>query len=116
MSVSDRPIDAVATAEHDRLVVSIVGELDMAREFELLNLVTALDPVSAATVDVDLSEVDFVDSKGLDSILRTKTYLDLRGRQLRLVRPQKHFLRLLELAGLADVFTVVDDRTTSDEG
>lgn len=64
---------------------------------------------------MDLSGVDFVDSKGLDSILRAKAYLDGQCCPLRLVRPPKQFLRLLELAGLADVLTVVDDRTARDE-
>jgi anti-anti-sigma regulatory factor len=46
------------------IVVSIAGELDMEREIELLELVMSVDAPTGATVDVDVSEVTFVDSSG----------------------------------------------------
>ncbi len=91
----------------DSIVVSIVGELDMARESELLNLVMTLDPPPATTVVVDLREVTFVDSKGLDSIIRAKNYLAGRGCDLLLREPQQQVLRLLEFLAL-DQYLIVD--------
>jgi anti-anti-sigma factor len=98
--------DPEADAEFDSIVVSIVGELDMARESELLNLVMTLDPPPATTVVVDLREVTFVDSKGVDSILRTKAYLAGRGCDMLLREPQRQVLRLLEMLSLDEYLTV----------
>ena len=105
--------DPAADADFDSIVVSIVGELDMARESELLNLVMTLDPPPATTVVVDLREVTFVDSKGLDSIIKAKVYLEGRGCGMVLRQPQKQLLRLLEMLSL-DEFLTVADRSDGD--
>jgi anti-anti-sigma factor len=100
--------DPEADPEFDSIVVSIVGELDMARESELLNLVMTLDPPPATTVVVDLREVTFVDSKGIDSIIRAKAYLAGRGCDMLLREPQHQVVRLLEMLSLDEYLTVVD--------
>jgi anti-anti-sigma factor len=100
--------DPEADNEFDSIVVSIVGELDMARESELLNLVMTLDPPPATTVVVDLREVTFVDSKGIDSILKTKAYLAGRGCEMVLRQPQRQVLRLLEMLALDHHLSVAD--------
>jgi anti-anti-sigma factor len=100
--------DPEANPEFESIVVSIVGELDMARESELLNLVMTLDPPPATTVVVDLREVTFVDSKGLESIIKAKAYLAGRGCYMLLREPQRQVLRLLELLSLDQYLTVID--------
>jgi anti-anti-sigma factor len=91
------------------IVVSIAGELDMAREIELLELVMSVDAPTGATVDVDMSEVSFVDSRGLRAVLRAKAFLADRKCELRLLKPTRQILNLLDLTGLAEVLTVVSD-------
>jgi anti-anti-sigma factor len=100
--------DPAANKEFESIVVSIVGELDMARESELLNLVMTLDPPPATTVVVDLREVTFVDSKGLDSIIKAKVYLEARGCEMVLRQPQKQLMRLLEMLSLDQYLPVAD--------
>ncbi len=92
---------ATTHVAHER--IAIVGELDMARECELLGLVIALDPPPGATVELDTSEVTFVDSQGLNSILKARAYLHGRHCELILLRPQPQLLRLVELLGLTEV-------------
>jgi anti-anti-sigma factor len=91
------------------IVVSIAGELDMEREAELLELVMSVNAPPGATVDVDMSEVSFVDSRGLRGILRARTFLAGRKCELRLINPTRQLLNLLELAGLAEALTVIHD-------
>jgi anti-sigma B factor antagonist len=100
--------------EFESIVVSIVGELDMARESELLNLVMTLDPPAETTVVIDLREVTFVDSKGLDSIIKAKVYLEGRGCEMVLREPQRQLMRLLEMLSL-DQYLNVADRSDGDE-
>jgi anti-anti-sigma factor len=91
------------------LVVSIAGELDMARETEVLELVVSVDAPPGSTVDVDLSAVSFVDSRGLRAILGARGFLAGRGCELRLLNPTRQLLKVIELAGLAELLTVVSD-------
>jgi anti-anti-sigma factor len=95
----------------DSIVISMSGELDMARECELLNLVVTLNPLPDTIVELDLSNVTFVDSSGLRSIVNAQAYLRGRCCQLHLVRPQHQLVRLIEMIGLTDLI-VVDDSTT----
>jgi anti-anti-sigma factor len=90
------------TAAEPPIVVPIVGELDAARAGELLEIAMALDAPPDTVVELDLSEVGFVDSRGLQSILNAKAYLDGRQCELRIVGPQRHFLRLVKVTGLAE--------------
>jgi anti-anti-sigma factor len=97
---------------HDRggdpIVLSVVGELDMGRESELLNLVKTLDPPPESTVDVDLSAVTFVDSTGIRAILNAQSHLKQRACSLRVVNPQPQFVRVIELSGLRSLLNLVD--------
>jgi anti-anti-sigma factor len=91
------------------IVVFVAGELDMAREMELLDLVMSVDAPPGTAVDLDVSEVSFVDSRGLRAILRAKSFLAGRNCEFRLLRPTEQLLRLIELAGVAEHLTVVSD-------
>jgi anti-anti-sigma factor len=113
---SRKPICEVTRVEHDSVTVTIVGELDMARECELLNLAVTLELPPDTVVELDLSEVTFVDSAGLRSILRVQTYLQARGCEVHLVRPQRHLLKLIEIVGITDAFTVVERTPRADDG
>jgi len=93
---------------HDTLVVFLAGELDIAREDELLAILTGLDPRPDTTINLDVSNVSFVDSRGLYSILRARSYLQSRDCQLRLLRPQPQLVKVIEITGLTDVLVVAD--------
>jgi anti-anti-sigma factor len=83
----------------------MVGELDMARESELLNLVMTLDPQPGTAIDIDMTGVSFVDSAGLRGLVKAKRYLDGRNCEVRLVEPQPQLVRIVNLVGLDHVLT-----------
>jgi anti-anti-sigma factor len=88
--------------------IAVVGEIDVLRQTELPNLVAILDPEPGTTIHVDLSEVTFIDSSGIVSILQAQKYLEARQCALRLIDPHGHVRRLMELTGLSGVVTFVD--------
>lgn len=108
MSSVDRPTHARADVEHDALVIAMVGELDMAREGELLTILDALDPLPETLIDVDLGEVTFIDSSGLRGLLRAQAYLSGRRCRLRVRRPGRQFLKVVDLLGVTSMLTFVD--------
>jgi anti-anti-sigma factor len=98
------------TVDSEVIVVSMSGELDPVREHELVNVVVTLEPPPGTIVELDMCDVTFVDSSGLKSIIHARAYLRGRGCELRVTRPRRAFLRILELTGLADELVVDRDR------
>jgi anti-anti-sigma factor len=99
-----------ARADHERsaIVVSIGGEIDLARETELLARLQPLEPPPGATVAVDLSNVTFVDSAGVRGIERTRAYLKNRGCELQLFNPSHRVAKVIILLGLDDSLSFGD--------
>jgi anti-sigma B factor antagonist len=86
-------------------VIRITGDLD-ARTASLFD--RAYDEASdhaPARVIVDLSHMDFIDSTGLRSIVRARARAADRAAFV-LRDPQRGTVRILELSGLLDEFTI----------
>lgn len=80
-------------------VVRIYGELDLVHGDEVqLALESASDDVV-----VDLSELEFVDSTGLSSLLLARRHLEGRGHALEIRGARGAVRKVFEAAGLADV-------------
>ena len=92
----------------DILVVEVAGEVDMATSPQLTQAVEAA-PDSMRRVVVDLSEVTFLDSSGLNALVVTRRSLAVRGIDLRVVSPADHVVRrVFEIAQLTDELGVVE--------
>ena len=58
-------------------------------------------------IELELSGVEFIDSSGLEALLVANRLVADRGGELTLVAPSPRVLRVLELTGCLDAFTVV---------
>ena len=102
------------TSDHDgkRAVVHVTGEIDLEtgprlREF----LATELNQLAAPAGDLllDLTEVTFCDSSGLQALVATLRRARLLGVRLVLrVVPGSRFARFLSLAGVSELFELED--------
>ncbi|MFE9427423.1 STAS domain-containing protein [Kitasatospora sp. NPDC006697] len=87
-------------------VVALAGEVDQdQRELLRTHLAGALDVESSCLV-LDLAELRFCDSSGLNAFLQTRLEAEARGVALVLANPTPHVRRLLELTGAEQVFTI----------
>ena len=90
------------------LVVSLAGEIDLDRAPEARRLL--LDCVKRRQdVLVDLSEVTYIDSSGIASLVEALQWAKSRGTDLRLVAVSPQALRVFELARLDKVFAIHPD-------
>jgi anti-anti-sigma factor len=87
---------------HPWNLVTVRGEIDMDNAGQLVDAITTI----AGTAVVDLSGVTFVDSTGLQGLLRAQKAARQRGDDVILRHPSKAVRRLLELTNLIDRFTV----------
>jgi anti-anti-sigma factor len=86
------------------LEVVAEGELDMAAAFQLESGVDRLlEDEAVDSVQLDLSEVGFVDSAGLGALLALRERAQDRGIALEISRASDPVRRLLDLTGLGDV-------------
>ena len=97
----------IEAADH-RVVARIDGDLDLGNGRDLVDFLVGLSAVSACPVEVDLSDVDFIDSSGLQALLTTRRLLLERDSTLSLLNPSPCARKLLELTGCAELFSVVD--------
>ena len=88
--------------ERGATLVRVVGEVDLATAPELRECLMGLDGV----VVVDLAEVAFLDSSGLNALIGSKKHLDATGGALRLRGGPSHVRTVLDITGLADWFEV----------
>jgi anti-sigma B factor antagonist len=104
------PFEIRSSFTPDALIVSVTGEIDMGTAPRLAE---AFDGASERTklVVVDLTDVSFVDSSGLNALLQSQRALAERGSTLRIVAPTTSVVRrVFEIANLTDPLNVVDSR------
>lgn len=95
------PIEFTATAEgdHTRVVVALAGELDLSSVGTLERVLTD-HPLG--DLELDCSDLTFLDSSGLGLLLSTS-----RTRAITLLRPSEIVLSVLDITGVLDLFEIV---------
>ena len=94
--------------EGRRIVIHLTGEIDLSNADGLETQVG----VAAADLDdvvIDLTEVDFIDSRGLRLIKRISTAVATRNATLAVVAPPHSIARsVLDVTGMTEELTVLD--------
>lgn len=86
--------------------LALRGDMDMASAPDLEQALEAAIRDSVGAFVVDLTAVSFIDSSGLQVLLRTRALLGREDRALALVCPHGRVRRVFELAGVSDVFAL----------
>jgi anti-anti-sigma factor len=84
-----------------RLVVRVIGELDLAAAPEVSEALSPRSIDGYEAVVVDLSGLDFIDSSGIRVFCRAAETAREHGVSFRLVEPSRNVARTLEIAGVA---------------
>jgi anti-anti-sigma factor len=98
-------------SSRDRIVIAhLTGEIDMSNATDLREAITEATPNDALGVVLDLSEVDYVDSAGIQLLYRLGESLRNRGQTLRVVIPARSPASdALRLAGIKRHVDVVEE-------
>jgi len=94
------------SARHIRVTLS--GEIDAATAPETFRHLVETGPQPGDHVDVNLADVEFMDSRGVAMLLRAKAYFDARGCVLAIAGVSPSVDRLLRRVGLVDTFALDD--------
>ena len=97
--------------EEKTVVAALTGEVDMSNAASVrLQIAGSVTPDDDALV-VDLSDLSFIDSAGLHTLIELGTVLDERRQQLLLCLPQGSTIRrAIEIIGLPRAISIHADR------
>ena len=97
--------------ELETCLVCLAGELDLAGAPALERELERLLSGELQTVILDLEALEFIDSLGLQCLLRAARSSRANGDRLRVLRPTTgQVARVLELTGVGDVLPVIAGR------
>jgi anti-anti-sigma factor len=96
--------------DRDRVIVRLIGELDLVEAPRLAEVLDDLLRVGFKRVAVDLRALSFLDSSGLHALLTAREAAHACGAQLALVRGPGAVHRVFEVTGMTSVFTFEDPR------
>jgi anti-anti-sigma factor len=104
-----QPFSVTVTTDGDRATVSLRGELDMSATDRARGAIAEAEAGPASLLVLDLSELDFIDSTGLEVVLRAARRAHDDGRRLIVQRPSRYVRRLLEMTAIDQSLDVVED-------
>ncbi|MEY9858487.1 anti-anti-sigma factor [Catenulispora sp. GAS73] len=87
------------------VTVTVAGDVDLAAADTLWSVLDEYVHAGAQVV-VDCSRVAFLDSMGLRTLIRAQHKAGASGARLTLAAPSEAVLRVLQLAGVAELFVL----------
>jgi anti-sigma B factor antagonist len=87
-------------------VVGVVGEVDVATAPTLRDRLDTVVTTGDGAVVVDLAGVTFIDSTGLGVLIGARKRCADEGRQLRIVVGEPRILKVFEITGLTELFSI----------
>jgi anti-anti-sigma factor len=110
-------MDFTSTVRHaaGRVVLTVAGDVDLAAHGRFQ---ADIDQAWDGTTDLvlDCSQVTFLDSMGLRVLVTTIQRADEHGRKVTLAAPSQPVIRVLDLAGIREMFTEVEAVPTDTPG
>jgi anti-sigma B factor antagonist len=88
--------------ENGRVVVTLVGELDMANAPLLQSAIDGEQLAAAKTIVLDLQQLTFLDSTGLRVILSARELCWRRGQEFAVTPGSPQVQRLLSVTGVGE--------------
>jgi anti-sigma B factor antagonist len=101
------PLDLEQTERDGHAVIVVRGEVDLATSPQLRDTLAGLVEGSRSVI-VDLDQVGFIDSTGIGVLVGGVKRARSQGGDLSLVCTQRRILKVLEITGLTQVFTVFE--------
>jgi anti-anti-sigma factor len=104
-----QPFSVTVSANGDRATVALRGELDLSGVDRARQAIEQAEANESPLLVLDLSELDFIDSTGLEVMLRAARRAEDNGRRLIVAKPSRYVRRLLELTAIDQSLDVVED-------
>jgi|SRR3954451_19780483 len=104
-----QPFSVIVSTNGDGATVALRGELDLSGVDRARQAIEQAESGTVGLLILDLSELDFIDSTGLEVLLRAAQRAHDDGRRLIVQRPSRYVRRLLEMTAIDQSLDIVDD-------
>jgi anti-sigma B factor antagonist len=94
--------------ESDRVVLRLLGELDLASAPLLQAAIEKVELDAAPLLVLDLDDLEFIDSTGLRIILAAHEHAQERGQMLALTRGSQQVQRLMSITRVGEHLRVIE--------
>jgi anti-sigma B factor antagonist len=95
----------------DFVTLRVAGEIDLHTAPTLREAALAALRQHGTTLRLDLTDVTFMDSTGIEVLLATRRRAELEGGSLTLCHLTPAVRRIIEVTGLDRLFTIVSDES-----
>jgi anti-anti-sigma factor len=95
------------------VTLQVAGEIDLATAPTLRDAALEALRHHGTTLRVDLGDVTFMDSTGLEVLLATRRRAELEGGSLTLCRLNPMVRRVIDVTGLDRLFTIAADESSA---
>jgi anti-sigma B factor antagonist len=106
---ADQPFAVEVSQVEGRAVVAVAGELDLATAPQLCERLALLSEAGKNQVTLDLTNLVFIDSTGLSVLVMAFNRAQAAEGSVVIRNPSLSVMRILEITGLASVFTIAGD-------
>jgi anti-sigma B factor antagonist len=96
-----------------RAVLAISGEIDIATADAFRAAIEQIIAADALDVWVDLSDVGFIDSRGVRALIDARGAASARHKRFVVICPPGPVYRVMEITGVAAVLTIHPDRASA---
>lgn len=89
-------------------ILNLVGEVDLGSAQKIYSLIWQTSERGEKSLVINLEKLDFMDSSGLQILLRLREKLKARKQQIFLVSPKPQIRKLLKLTGFDKLFPLYE--------
>lgn len=104
-----QPFSVTVSSDGDKATVALRGELDLSGVDRARQAIEEAESAEAQLLVLDMSELEFIDSTGLEVMLRAARRAHDSGRRLVVARPSRYVRRLLEMTAIDQSLDIVED-------
>ncbi len=86
-------------------LIVVSGKLTVATSPDLESEVVNL-PESVTSLDIDLTDLDYISSAGLRVLVSTQKLFEKRNGTMRILHPTNEVYDIFDMTGLSEIFTI----------
>jgi len=106
MFLEESPLQVLVSHRKDHAYVVLAGELDGATAPFLMRTLVDVNATLEGDLVLDIGQLSFIDSTGLSVFVSQHKKLSAKGQRLVIHGPTAMALRLFQITGLVEVFTI----------
>ena len=102
-------LSIATSADGDSRVIRVRGEVDVSNKDELNAAIADAQAADAHEVEVDLTEVSYIDSSGIGVLVAAAHRASDSGTRFFVSHPQRNVARVLSMLGMGEELGLVSD-------